>query len=603
MCYDTEFIRNVVFNLVDFSYSGKIIIEDYNGISVRYENQTAVIGCKDKTTLARGFFLLAKELSKGNHRFNIAEHPCFDDCGVMIDTSRNGVMKVQSVKKFMEYMAALGLNTLMLYMEDTFELEGYPHFGYLRGRYSLNELREIDDYAYSLGIEVIPCIQTLGHMSQYLKWNEAGEIRDTPVILLVDEPETYIFIEKMIKTVRAAFRTNRIHIGMDEAHDMGLGNYLKKHGFEDRFALFNRHLKRVYDISKKYYEKTMIWSDMYFRLGSKTGSYYDVGSVIPQNIIDDIPDVQMVYWDYEHNDYSYYEKMISKHLELRKDIIFAGGIWTWDGFIENTDFTLETMVPALKACINNNIKTVVATMWGDDGCETNIMHSVHTLPLFSEYCYKGAGCKLSDIYEASEYLTKMEMSKKLAVSRFNLGFKGYTKAGKKLVFNDILLNMFDVKIDYDKALSLYRNTVETLEESMIKHDRWHDYYEYCCLLFKIALVKCELFRDLRRKYLSRDMEYLKNLAQNVLPQLLDNFIKLNRCHQKQWEETYKIFGFEVINLRYGATMERIRYAIDRISRFIRGEIPDICELEEEIILEDEMRCMKYRDIVTPSSIY
>ena len=47
------------------------------------------------------------------------------------------------VKEYIEYMALCGLNSLMLYMEDVYEVEGYPYFGYMRGRYSMDEMKEI----------------------------------------------------------------------------------------------------------------------------------------------------------------------------------------------------------------------------------------------------------------------------------------------------------------------------------------------------------------------------------------------------------------------------------------------------------------------------
>lgn len=50
----------------------------------------------------------------------------------------------------------MGYNTLMLYTEDTYEVDGQPYFGYMRGRYSKAELRELDDYAAEKGMELIP---------------------------------------------------------------------------------------------------------------------------------------------------------------------------------------------------------------------------------------------------------------------------------------------------------------------------------------------------------------------------------------------------------------------------------------------------------------
>ena len=45
-----------------------------------------------------------------------------------------------------------------------------------------------------------------------------------------DSEETYKFIEAEIAKMRRVFKSNKIHIGMDEAHDVGLGKYLRKYG-------------------------------------------------------------------------------------------------------------------------------------------------------------------------------------------------------------------------------------------------------------------------------------------------------------------------------------------------------------------------------------
>ena len=93
----------------------------------------------------------------------------YDNLGVMIDCSRNGVMKPIVVKKFIDYLALMGYNTLELYTEDTFKISDEKYFGYLRGGYSANEIKEIDAYAQSKGIELIPCVQGLAHFDNLVK--------------------------------------------------------------------------------------------------------------------------------------------------------------------------------------------------------------------------------------------------------------------------------------------------------------------------------------------------------------------------------------------------------------------------------------------------
>ena len=110
--------------------------------------------------------------------------------GIMLDCSRNAVMKVEKVKELVDIMNRLGYNCLMLYTEDTWEVDNEPLFGYLRGKYTKSELKEIDRYALDRGIEVIPCIQTLAHLDRIFQYPEYKEINDIDNVLLVDDERT-----------------------------------------------------------------------------------------------------------------------------------------------------------------------------------------------------------------------------------------------------------------------------------------------------------------------------------------------------------------------------------------------------------------------------
>ena len=90
--------------------------------------------------------------------------------GVMLDCSRNAVMKPEKVKDFAKTIKALGYNMIQLYTEDTFEVDGEPYFGYLRGRYTKEELKDMVSYCNSIGVEMIPCIQTLAHLNAIFRW-------------------------------------------------------------------------------------------------------------------------------------------------------------------------------------------------------------------------------------------------------------------------------------------------------------------------------------------------------------------------------------------------------------------------------------------------
>ena len=65
----------------------------------------------------------------------------FDTLGVMIDMSRNAVMSISGLKRFLPLLKKMGYNCVMLYTEDTYEIDGEPYFGYMRGRYSKDEMK------------------------------------------------------------------------------------------------------------------------------------------------------------------------------------------------------------------------------------------------------------------------------------------------------------------------------------------------------------------------------------------------------------------------------------------------------------------------------
>ena len=134
----------------------------------------------------------------------------------MLDCSRNAVMKPEQVKKFVDYISAFGYNCIQLHTEDTFEVDGEPYFGYLRGRYTKDELKNIDAYCAKKGVELIPCVQTLAHVNQIFRWNEyACTVCDTGDILLADEARTYALIENIFKTLAECFTSRTVNIGMD----------------------------------------------------------------------------------------------------------------------------------------------------------------------------------------------------------------------------------------------------------------------------------------------------------------------------------------------------------------------------------------------------
>ncbi len=573
----------------------EILVTVGEGLSVELENGCARIAAQDVNALARGYFLLSRCVKEGKKALNVRQKRHFSSCGAMVDCSRNAVLTVEAVKRYIDQLACLGMNMLMLYTEDTYEVPGYPYMGYLRGRYSQKELCELDAYGASMGVELVPCIQTLGHMRQFLQWEENAHLRDQKDVLLIDDEKTYDLIEAQICAMRACMRTDRIHIGMDEAHGVGLGDYLLKNGMTDRHALLCRHLEKVVAICKRYGFRPIMWSDMFFRLGSKRNEYYDLEAKVPQHVIDSIPAVDLCYWDYYHEDEAFYNTMLTAHERMGGKTVFAGGVWTWSGFLPQVKKTEATMFPALAACAKHHVDTVFATLWGDDGAETNVFLASSLLPIFSESCWQGYDCPKEEIILAGECLTGMPRDVLLALGEFYPSAQDI-RTGKSLIWCDPLYPILDPMGDsMDAAIARSARALEiisTYEDETVR--------TYASLLFDIVREKARILRDLREKYLANDRVWLVKLAQEDIPALINQYARLMGIHRRLWERDYKRNGWEVVCLRYGGAMARLADMADVLCRYLAGELKTIAELDETP-LNPARIAQHYAMMVTPSA--
>lgn len=559
---------------VEFNFEIKEVESD--GLFVSYNGVCAEVGGVTKPALARAYMLLAKAISEGKKEISIKQTAAFDTCGVMLDMSFGSVTKVAGVKKYLDYMAIFGMNMLMLYTEDTYEIEGYPLFGYQRGRYTIDELREIDEYAFSLGIEVIPCIQTFGHLGQFLKYAQHRNIAENERVLLHGEPKTYEFIEACISACRKAFRTPRIHIGCDETNGIGFGRSFARDGYRDRFEIYNEHVTRVFEICKKYDFTPMMWGDMYSALASKTGAAFDPNADIPKEVVDAMPEAEMVFWDYYHTDNEFYRNNIIKYKKFGRPVHFAGGIWTWNGQAPNFKWNYDTVKPAMEECLALGVRSVFAAAWAYG--DINHIQALPCLAHYTEYCWRGLDCTKEDIDSVAEFITGMPAELCDAVSDFYCDEPGDRNIGKLMLWADPLIFLLPYAYDFEKIEGYYEKALRTFEK--YPNAPYIDFYK---LLFRAALGKTRIFINLSKKYKERDIEWLRSFKDETLPALVADFEELYDLHDKYWHEECKTYGWEKLSSAYATVIDRLKYTVREIGKLLDGKIDSIEALEADVL--------------------
>ena len=517
---------------------------------------------------------------------SIHEKARFQSSGIMFDCSRNAVLNPTALRFFLRKMALMGLNLGMMYTEDTYEVPGQPFFGYKRGRYTYDELKALDDYANLFGIELCPCIQTLGHLKRILHWPAYHHLRDNDEVLLADLEETYVLLEQMIQAATAPYRSKKIHLGMDEAFGVGQGAHLTRFGYEDPHSVIGRHLSRVLGICDKYGLEAMMWSDMYFHLDGRNYHSPGLPSESAKAAVD--PRITLMYWDYYQSQEEKYADALYKHAQFPAPTVFAGGIWTWIGPAPDYPTTIANTVAGLTACAKAGIPLALATAWGDNGGECNLTAALLGLQLYGELTFRSE-YDPQLLAERFRRCCHADAQAFLDLSLLNYmpGMKDNpsdpVNACKFMLYQDPLVQLFEADTQGYAMARHFGSLVTRYARYAVENPEYGLLFDFYTALANALALKCVWHEQAGNAVRSRNREQAAALADGI-PATVEALNTLRVVWRKLWETTNKPNGFEIIEVRLGGVAARMTTAGEKMRAFALGETETIPELEEPSLI-------------------
>lgn len=494
------------------------------------------------------------------------------ELGYMIDCSRGQVPRVETIKKYIDILSKFHYTYLMLYTEDTYEMEGHPYFGHMRGRYTKDEFKEIDRYAASKGIELRGCIQTLAHMKRIKRHAPYKDIFDIDNIFLVKDERVYALIDDMLKNMSELVSSRKIHIGMDEAWMLGRGRYQDIHGPTHIKEIMTYHLARVSEIARKYGYTCYIWADMLM------SSYLlkDV-VILPDNVIPYI-------WRYSPIGSKETDKEIALYKELSPNgIAYAGGVEKWRGFVPHNAYSFDALKEQILSCKKFGVENFLVTAWADGAADASAFSS---LPGIFYASIVSRGLKLNSETKKEFYdVIGIKFDDYLHIddlNRFNQPKNRYKQNINDLSFihlyNDPLQNIYN-EVEGDTFIEFYKKCQKTMQK-LAKNAEFGYIFNSLAALAKVLKTKCNLAKNIRDAYEGHgDLEPVINQTKKVLKSL-NEFTKI---YEYQWLKEAKGMGYEKQNIRLGGLKERLRFTIDILTKFKNKEIEKIDELEEKLI--------------------
>ncbi|XP_060700177.1 hexosaminidase D-like [Hemiscyllium ocellatum] len=179
--------------------------------------------------------------------------------------------RVSYLLEILPLLSHLGADGILLEYEDMFPYEGKLQKLRSPNAYSPSEIKEIMNLARVLHFEVIPLVQTIGHMEFVLKhkmFSHLREMKGFPNSLIPHKKESMDVVKSMIDQIMAIHKDSKwLHIGSDEVYYLGESEESKQLFAQTETtadSLFLSHVKAVanYIVTSYPNVKPIIWDDM-----------------------------------------------------------------------------------------------------------------------------------------------------------------------------------------------------------------------------------------------------------------------------------------------------------------------------------------------------
>ncbi|NWR87931.1 HEXDC Hexosaminidase, partial [Furnarius figulus] len=179
--------------------------------------------------------------------------------------------KVSYLEQVFPFLSQLGANGILIEYEDMFPFKG--ELEVLRSPYAYSEedIERIQQLAEQHKLEVVPLVQTFGHVEFILKHEKYQHLREVerfPNSFNPHVPNTLALLKSILaQVIEKHRRSTWIHIGADEVFHLGEGmdskNWMSRNK-GDVGTIYLKHIKEVLAfLSAQYWGlRVLMWDDM-----------------------------------------------------------------------------------------------------------------------------------------------------------------------------------------------------------------------------------------------------------------------------------------------------------------------------------------------------
>jgi len=225
-------------------------------------------------------------------------------------------------------------------------------------------------------------------------------------------------------------------------------------------------------------------------------------------------------------------------------------------------------------------------MWGGFGTECTIYATLLGMQLYAEHGY-ARQLSMGKLQRRFEFCTGGCFEDFVSITYLDEvpgtepGNLKRSNPSKYLMWQDLLTGLFDYHIVGLPLAQHYSELTQTLQEGINRNGEYGLVFEYLSRVSHVLALKADMGIRITRAYRAGHRQELQRLVDTELSELTRRVRDLRACHRDQWLMLYKAFGWDIMDMRYGALLARIDSASEQISRYLDGRLSRIAELEQE----------------------
>ncbi|MBQ9083103.1 MAG: hypothetical protein IJY28_06360, partial [Clostridia bacterium] len=262
---------------------------------------------------------------------------------------------------------------------------------------------------------------------------------------------------------------------------------------------------------------------------------------------------------------------------------FAGGAWVWGSMTPANRYSMIRNEMALKYCKKHDVRNVILTMWGDNGGECPYMDGLAAL--------MHAAAQAEDMTEAEMKAKFFEATGESYDAFVGLDLPSFSRDPQDepamgrherlTLYDDLLLGICSRITSADG--SVYPGYAKQLHQWAAESPAHGYLFETQACLCDILAIKFHLPTKIRALYAAGDKDGLRQIAEEVCPELVRRLEAYYRAFRTQWYTVNKTYGFEVQDIRLGGLIRRTENCRAMLLDYCDGRIDRIEELEEGIL--------------------